>query len=996
MYKIIIRSAKSNMSYGKLLFIFIFCSAGQISLAQENVTGIVSDVNGIPLPGVNIIEQNTSNGTMTDFDGNFQIKIGNNAVLVLSYLGFETQEISVTAGENLNVTLNEDKESLSEVVVVGYGNQNRKTLTSRVSSVQAEEIENVPAASTDQMLQGRVSGVQISNTSGDPGGGVSVKIRGTSSISGSSDPLYVVDGIPIQSTNLGQIDVGGATTNPIADINSSDIESISILKDASATAIYGSRAANGVVLITTKRGTRNQTKISIGMYGGVQNLIKKPSLVTGEQFELLRNESARNNGKPEPFSNPSNAINTRWNDLVLNEDAPIRNINASVRGGNEKVRYFVSANNFMQEGPIRNSEYSRNTGRVNLDFTVNKKLDMGTSVLYSRTNRDIVPNSDNIAGAFAGSFFYPSNMPVYQDDGSFNRIPTIDHPLATVDETEIGMETGRFLGTVYAEYSFLPGLRLKSTFSVDYTDNSESSYRNTFTNAGSAVQGLAVLYNVNNNNWIQENVLSYQFYKDKNSFNVLVGTSIQESETKFARSEGTGFPTNDFTQINSAAVLDAGSSSTSYGIASLFSRINYDYDEKYLVTLNIRGDASSRFGSDNRWGIFPAVGLGWVISEENFMKDVSFISNLKLLGGYGVTGNQSGITDFNSLGLWQGAAYAAVPGVRPFQLENPDLKWETTKQTDIGLEMGLFEDRATFSLGYYYKKTEDLLLEVPLPRTSGFEYVAQNSGELENKGLEVGLGINVFTAANELQWYINGNIAGNRNKVLKLVAPFNVYNRDLFRYQEGYPMYSYYMHNQIGVDPETGDIQFEDVNGDGEFTTSADRKIVGNANPDFYGGLTNTLNYKGLDLSFLFQFSYGNDQLNLTRFFMEHGGTRGTNFAESQLDRWQNPGDITEVPKMNAANYAGDLRPSRFVEDASYLRLKNISLGYTIPENISNMLYLSKARVYISGQNILTFTNYSGLDPELTGTASTNLTQGVEFFTAPSPRVFTAGFDLSF
>jgi len=402
MYKIIIRSAKSNMSYGKLLFIFIFCSAGQISLAQENVTGIVSDVNGIPLPGVNIIEQNTSNGTMTDFDGNFQIKIGNNAVLVLSYLGFETQEISVTAGENLNVTLNEDKESLSEVVVVGYGNQNRKTLTSRVSSVQAEEIENVPAASTDQMLQGRVSGVQISNTSGDPGGGVSVKIRGTSSISGSSDPLYVVDGIPIQSTNLGQIDVGGATTNPIADINSSDIESISILKDASATAIYGSRAANGVVLITTKRGTRNQTKISIGMYGGVQNLIKKPSLVTGEQFELLRNESARNNGKPEPFSNPSNAINTRWNDLVLNEDAPIRNINASVRGGNEKVRYFVSANNFMQEGPIRNSEYSRNTGRVNLDFTVNKKLDMGTSVLYSRTNRDIVPNSDNIAGAFAG------------------------------------------------------------------------------------------------------------------------------------------------------------------------------------------------------------------------------------------------------------------------------------------------------------------------------------------------------------------------------------------------------------------------------------------------------------------------------------------------------------------------------------------------------------------------------------------------------------------
>jgi TonB-linked SusC/RagA family outer membrane protein len=990
------KSVNIIKSCGKFLFILFFYVLGQTSLAQESVTGTVFDVNGVPLLGVTIIEKNTSNGTITDLDGNFEIGIKNDAILVFSFIGFKKKELPVMSGQNFNVVLNEDAESLSEIVVVGYGNQNRKTLTSRVESVQAEEIVDIPAASVDQMLQGRVSGVQISSTSGDPGGGISVRIRGTSSISGSSDPLYVVDGIPIQSSTLGQIGVGGATTNPIADINPSDIESISILKDASATAIYGSRAANGVVLITTKRGTRDQTKISLGIYRGVQNLIKRPSLVTGEQFEVLRNESARNNGNMELFPNPENAINTRWNDLVLNENAPIRNIDASVRGGNEKVRYFISATNFMQEGPVRNSDYNRNTGRVNLDFAVNKKLDMGTSVLYSRTNRGIVPNSDNIAGAFAGSFFYPSNLPVFQDDGTYNRIPTIDHPLATVDQTDIGMETGRFLGTIYAEYSFLPGLRLKSTFSVDYTDNSESSYRNTFTNAGSALQGIALIFNVNNNNWIQENVLSYQFYKNKSSFNVLLGTTVQESETKIARSQGTGFPTNDFTQINSAAVLDAGSSSTSYGIASLFSRINYDYNEKYLVTLNIRGDGSSRFGSDNRWGIFPAVGLGWVISEENFLKDVSFISNLKLLGGYGITGNQSGITDFNSLGLWQGASYAAVPGVRPFQLENPDLKWETTKQTDIGLEMSLFDDRVSFNAGYYYKKTEDLLLEVPLPRTSGFVSVAQNSGEIENKGLEVGLGVNVFSASNELQWYINGNVAGNRNKILKLVAPFNVYNRDLFRYEEGFPMFSFYMHNQIGVDQQTGEIQFEDVNGDGEFTTSADRKIVGNANPDFFGGLTNTLNYKGFDLSFLFQFSYGNDQLNLTRFFMEHGGTRGTNFSGSQLNRWQNPGDITEVPRMNSANYAGDLRPSRFVEDASYLRLKNISLGYTIPENISKMIYLSSARFYISGQNILTFTNYSGLDPELTGTASNNLTQGVEFFTAPSPRVLTAGCNLSF
>jgi TonB-linked SusC/RagA family outer membrane protein len=549
---------------------------------------------------------------------------------------------------------------------------------------------------------------------------------------------------------------------------------------------------------------------------------------------------------------------------------------------------------------------------------------------------------------------------------------------------------------VFGEYEFIPGLRLKSNFSVDYTNNSESTYLNTLTNVGSAVQGSADIYNLNDNNWIQENVLSYQFDLNKSSFNVLAGTSLQESETKFIRSIGTGFPTNDFTQISAAAVLRAGSSSTSYGIASIFSRINYDYNKKYLVTMNFRSDASSRFGKSNRWGIFPSVGLGWVLSEENFMKNVTLINSLKIRGGYGITGNQSGIRDFNSLGLWQGAAYTGAPGVRPFQLENPDLKWETTKQTDIGLDMSLLDNRITFNAGYYHKKTEDLLLAVPLPRTSGFQSVVQNLGEIENKGLEFSIGIDLLSKSSKLKWNINGNIAGNRNKVLKLVAPFNVYGRDLFRYQEGSPMYSFYMHKQTGVDPQTGAIKFEDVNGDGKFSSSADRKIVGNANPDFFGGLTNTLNFKGIDLMFLFQYSYGNDQLNWSQFFMQHGGSRATNYAGSQLNRWQKPGDITMVPKMVASNYASDLRSSRFVEDGSYLRLKNLSFGYTIPSKYVSKLRLASARLYVSGQNLLTFTKYTGLDPEVTGTASTNLTQGVEFFTTPSPRVIMSGINVSF
>lgn len=989
-------NCKTHKSFINFFFTLTLFLSGYAAWAQDKVKGSVVDMNGLPLFGVTILENKTTNGTTTDFDGNFEMTIQNKSILEFSHVGFVTQKVEASPGETLSIILQEDIESLSEVVLVGYGSQTRKTMTSRTSSVKAEEIANIPVTSSDQLLQGRASGVHISNTSGEPGAGVSVKIRGTSSISGSSDPLYVVDGIPIQSSNLSQMGVGGATTNPIADINPADIESIDILKDASATAIYGSRAANGVVLITTKRGKRDESKISFGMYTGVQNYVKKPSIVTGEEFEMLMNESAMNNGKPLPYANPQNAINTKWNDLILNNDAPMRNIDASISGGSEKVRYMVSANNFMQEGLIRNQEFDRTTGRVNLDFTVNSKLKMGTSILYSKTKREIIRNNDNIAGAFGATFFYPTNRPVFNDDGSYFRMPTIDHPLAIVDQAKVGMRTDRFLGNAYGEWSILPGLRLKSTFSVDQTHNRESAYDNTMTNSGSAVQGRAIVFNVSDFNWIQENVLTYQFSLEKHAFNVLIGNSVQESKNEYTRAEGSGFPTNDFTQISSAAIKDATAFSTSYGIVSVFSRVNYDFDSKYLLTLNVRADASSRFGSDNRWGVFPAVGLGWVVSEEDFLKDVSFISNLKILGGYGITGNQSGIKDFNSLGLWQGASYAAVPGVRPFQLSNPDLKWETTKQSDIGVDMGLFEDRITFNAGYYYKRTVDLLLEVPLPRTSGFSSVAQNSGEIENSGFEFGIGADIFPQSSEFKWNINANVSTNRNKILKLVAPFNVYNRDFFRYEEGYSMYSFYMHKQTGVDPQTGAIEFEDVDGDGDFSTSSDRRIVGNANPDYFGGLTNTLSYKGFDLSLLFQFSVGNEQLNLTRFFLEHGGTRNTGFLTTQLNRWQNPGDVTDVPKMNAANYASDLRPSRFVEDASYLRLKTFSIGYTIPTDVVGKIGLSSARVYVSGQNVLTFTKYGGSDPELTGTASNALTKGVEFFTPPSPRVFTAGFNVSF
>ncbi|AKQ47000.1 TonB-dependent receptor [Rufibacter radiotolerans] len=980
-----------------LLALILFLPLSIEAIAQgRTISGkVTSKDDGSDLIGVSVIVKGTTIGSNTGVDGSFTVNLpdGSNT-LVFSYVGFVKKEVVVGSGTSINVQMESDAKLLKEIVITGYGEQDRKTLTSAISSVSAKEIENIPVASSDQLLQGRAAGVQVNSNSGTPGGGITVRVRGTSSINASSDPLYVVDGIPIQSNNLSNLAIGGGTTSPIADINPADIESMEILKDASATAIYGARAANGVVLITTKRGKEGKTKVSLGAYYGGQKSPNLPGVVDGPTFEKLMNEAAVNSGKPPIYSNPDNTTNTNWGESIFQTGA-LRNIDLGVSGGNEKIQYLVSGNNFLQEGIIKNTDFKRNSARINLDFYPADKFKIGTSVLYSNTSRARQRNDDNISGSLGGAFFYPSNLPMFQPNGAYTKFSIFENPIAAIKESEISMITNRLLGAFYGEYEFITGLRLRSSFSIDYSNLEENVYDNTFTNSGSGTNGSAQSVMTNDYNWIQENVLSYQFAFNDHSFNTLFGTTLQESEISRTIAWGTQFPSNDFKKIASAAVQRASSTGTSWGIGSLFTRIGYDYKSKYLATINVRRDASSRFGKDNRWGTFPSLALGWVISEEPFFKDKTFVSTLKIRGSYGITGNQSGINDFQAQGLWTGAAYADIPGVGPEQLANPELKWETTKQTDIGVDIGLFNNRINITADYYYKKTEDLLLAVPVPRTSGFNSLVQNFGELENKGFELNINANILELG-ALKWNTNFNIARNKNKILKLAAPFNVYNRDIFRYEEGGELFSFYLHEQTGVNPETGAPTWTDVNGDGQFKSNIDRKIVGSANPDFFGGITNTLNYKAIDLSFFFQYSYGNEQLNWNRFFLEHGGTRTSQFSTSQLDRWQKPGDQTMVPKMTSANYASDLRPSRFLEDGSYLRLKNITLGYTLPNGLTSRVGISSARVYLSGQNVFTVTNYTGLDPEITATASNTLTQGIEFFSMPQPRVFMGGFNINF
>lgn len=964
-------------------------------VTQSTVTGTVTDgKTGKTLPGVNILVKGTTNGTTTDENGTYKLQVESlQDTLEFSFIGYKKREVPIRGRTTINVALKVKTVAGEEVVVVGYGQQKQKTLTSSISSVDSKAIQNTPVASSNQMIEGKIAGVNVSNNSGTPGGGISINVRGSSSITGGNKPLYVVDGVPIQSGTYG-LGTGGGQTNPLSFLDPSNIKSIEVLKDASATAIYGARASNGVVLITTKRGAKSDSpRIEISSYFGFQNPVNTPDLVNGSQYEMLQNEAARNNGQAAPYPNPQSAISTDWASKVF-RTAGIRKNRIALSGGNENIKYAISGSNYREEGTMRPTAFERSGGRVNIDLNATDNLRFGTSTRFSYSNRTRTRNNDNITGVLAGAYFYPPNLPVYHKDGSYQKYSIFENPVAAVTEVDFNMDVYRFVGSAFGEYDIAPNLTLRTSWSYDYNGTNEDRYNNSRTVEGSAVNGSATSSRVNSRNWNGDATLKYQFQIGQyNNFKALLGSSIEKHLFEQTTASGQQFPSDAFHRIEAAAVQTSSTTGTTYGLASFFGRLKYDYDGTYLATITFRRDGSSRFGAKNKWGNFPSIALGWVPTEEPFF-NVSWINNLKLRASYGQTGNQSGIGNFQALGLWNGSSYTDHPGTSPQQLANPSLKWETTNQLDVGIDMSLLEDRLSISYDYYYKKTDNLLLDAPIPMTNGFRTTTRNTGAVQNQGMEFSLTADIIQKPS-FSWEANFDISGNRNKILDLVAPFNVYNRDIYRYKEGIPMYSFYMHHQLGVDPQTGAPIFEDVNGDGVFDPNEDRTIVGNANPDFFGGLSNNLSYKNFDLSVFIQYKYGNDELNWNRFFQEHGGTRNTNFLSSQLNRWQEPGDQTMVPKMTSENYASNLRPSRFVEDGSYIRLKSATIGYTLPRKWFGG-HISNFRIYITGHNLLTITNYSGLDPEVTATASTKLTKGIEFYTPPENRSIIGGFDITF
>ena len=1037
-----------------LFFVLSIISLNSIFAQGKKITGRVTEVdNGQPLPGVSVKIQGTDRGVQTNANGIYTIDAtsGEN-VLVFSFIGYTTLSIKAGTSQTLNVKLSAVNNELSEVVVVGYGTEIKKTITGAISRVSAKSIADRPVTGVDQALQGLAAGVQVTSSSGTPGGAVSIRVRGTSSINANSQPLYVVDGTPINAGNFALLGFGNQATNALNDISPDDIESIEVLKDAASAAIYGSRASNGVVLITTKHGKVGKTQIDLSYYRGLQNPTKKIKTLTGPQYiQSLQDAIFNRYGsligtapyltlkdvieKRVGLSNVSDKSDTypttNWQDEVFKKNVPISSYNLSINGGNEKTRFNFTSGYFDQQGTLNGSDYKRFNMRLNLDHAISNQFKIGTNIAFSRTNQNRINNDNNIYGVLSAAVLESPAIPVYNADGTYAKDSnsSVENPVAAYKEPLNLTTNGRLLSNVFGEYKILPYLTFKTNFAADYVIYDERRFLPTTLNAG-LPSGSGTETHQSDLNILSENTLTFTKSFGDHNLTILAGEAYQKDNYSSLQAGGTGFPGNDIPRLSAAAVkTTATSSGSSSVLLSYFGRANYNYKERYLFSASLRNDASSRFGKNKRNGYFPSVSAGWRINDESFMKNVTWLSNLKLRGSYGLTGNYN-IGDFASRTLiGSGFNYNQIAGLAPSQLGSPDLTWENTKQSDLALDFALFNDRLSISVDVYKKTTDKLLLSVPLPGSSGFTGYTDNVGKLQNKGLEIELQ-SVNFKGKSFSWNTSFNIAFNRSKILALSNGNTPFGSGFASWLEvGSPLGSFRGYKVAGIfqsqqeindlnaaaktktgnagalyqvaATSPGDIKFVDVNGDGVIT-AADQTILGSAQPSFIGGITNNMRFKDFDFSFFWQFSYGNKIYNNTRSFAEGQSGVFGQFA-TVLNRWTPTNTNTDMPRgvygdPNANNRVSD----RFIENGSYLRLKNVTLGYTIPKSAIQAINVRSIRIYVSAQNLATITKYSGFDPELStfndsGTTNTsNTAPGTDFLTAPQARTIIFGVNVGF
>ncbi len=982
---------------------------GLSAFAQEiQITGkVTSAEDGSAMPGVSVGVQGTTAGVATNIDGNYTINAPSDAVLVFSFVGMATQEVAVEGRTRVDVVMETEVTGLDEVIVVGYGTTTRASFVGSSSTVKAQDIEAKPVSSFDKSLQGMATGLLASTTSGTPGSSTDIIIRGIGSINASTDPLYVVDGVPIVSGDVYAYRF--YTTNPLASLEPANIESIEVLKDASATSIYGARASNGVVVITTKRGKEGKTVFEFNTQLGLaQRITDNFDVCNAAEYKELMYEQWVNAGVSPDVAYAQilemGDVDTDWPDQVFRTGLD-QQYHLSASGGSEKTNYFISGNFRNQEGIVIGSGMKRYNARVNIDQKASDRIKVGFK--SEATYTDIIGGAGGgyYADPVTSSFFVPPIYPVKNEDGSYYQdIPeNLDYnPVSSALIDKNGNTQKRYLGNAYAEIDLLKGLKYKINGGVDYFLMGEELYWSPKTPSGEGYNGYSEYASLDRTNWIVTNTMSYNKVVDVHTLDVLLGQEAQKLREYQVVTASSNFPSERFmTMTNAAEPLTASSALEGASLASFFANINYNFESRYYLSLAGRRDGSSRFGANNKWANFGSVGVSWRISQEAFMAALTVIDDLKLRASYGTSGNQeiynyrTDGTAYNdyypSMGLYNfGQDYNGQPGSGLAQLENPDLKWEKNVNMNIGLDFALIKSRLTGTVEYYIKNTKDLLLNVPISSTTGVRTIMKNVGAMKNTGVEFNITTRNVEAA--FKWTTTLSMSFNKNEVTRLNNHEPIYD-GATRQQatEGHPYRTFYLQRWAGVNPADGSAMWYDEDGNPVMNyADADRVLLdAKADPDFYGSFSNSFSFKGLELNIGFYGIYGNSIFNNSDRYLSSDGGGTANCDRRQLDRWQQPGDITDVPKrVDGATWANK-NSTRHLEDGSYLRLKNVTLSYSVPGKINEKLQIQGLRIYLSGDNAYTWTKYSGWDPE----SSLN---GTSWFAYPNAKTYSLGIDLKF
>ncbi|WP_299256963.1 TonB-dependent receptor [uncultured Aquimarina sp.] len=1003
------------------LLMFMFWMSSIAFAQQKTISGVVTDDKGLPLPGVNVLVKNTDNGTQTDFDGNYSINAARGAVLSFSYVSFTTKSIVVGDSDTINVQLVVSAAELEEVVVVAYGSQVKKKLVTSISTVSGDDLENIIADSPQNILQGQASGVQVFSSSGGLGAAPTINIRGSASITSNTRPLFVIDGVTLGDSFTTFNQGTGAGINPLASINPNDIESISVLKSAAASALYGSRGANGVVLITTKRGNKNgKVTVDIDINTSFSTITDTPDLLNAQEYidftTIVRNGSAVS-------ANPLTSAGGEFDALdAILRTAVSQSYNFSIRGGTEKSNYFIGATREDVEGIRIGDNLERTSFRSNIQVKATDWLTATLNANVSHNRFDRVPNENSFASPYTIALLQRPDVEPFDDEGNFTTAGNVGGGNVIAQEAlNLNLATTtRIIANGSLDFnlsSLIDGLSFKQDIGIDRTFT-ENQTRNVelLTPGGSAANSV-----FQQNRYILNSLLSYnKTFGDAHNLNLLAGYSFEDNQLRNVQTQGTGFLSDAQLNIESASTFPLTSSSgDATRLVSALGRAIYDYaDGRYIVEGSIRRDGSSRFGANNRFGIFWSAAVGWNISDEAFMQNVDWIQGLKLNASYGTTGNDRiGTTNvFPALGLFAGNNYNGNPGLTPSTLSNPDLQWESTTTRDIGLTAAFFNRRLTFNVEYYNNVTDDLILNVPRDPTfnNGLNSVSENIGELENRGVDFTLDAVIFDGANDgFKWTSSLNLGFNENEVTNLPEGTSVdENGNKFvdrtggslafsgqRAVEGFSVNTWYLIPYLGVNPQTGDAEWLDADGNATTTpVAADRRIVGQANPDLVGGFTNVFTFKNWSLNTLFNFSFGNDILLTSRAFSENP-ISGFNKTTRVLNVWQQPGDQAFIPSPDSATINTFSQNSTAqLEDGSFVRLKNVTLAYTLSNEHLEKTFINKIRLYATATNLLTFKSdgLDGYDPEVSNGSDGFDAAGQDFFTLPQASTYTFGINVSF